>query len=197
MSRLLDFFSGADDTPQASLAELKLRQDPAMVLLFTDEVEDVALHFVNDPAVKSFVVCPGLGCPICHLGSAPERFALLPVYDAEARMVKVLRVAYTRRSGSLGLALIPHLADQAIANKVIFISRDSRDGWVSRVEARPLQEHADRGEEAIAAFLKARGEGLKLLSAFVSMPVADLADIPAIRRKLDLLGDWAPPQGTA
>ena len=111
MSGFFDYYTGSGAEPDSSLEELRLGEEPRMVLLFTKDTEDVELHYVDDEAVNSYVVCPGAGCPICYTGSASKRAALLPVFDLEDQSVKVLRVLYSRRLKSLGLALVPQLSE--------------------------------------------------------------------------------------
>lgn len=190
MTNLVDFYSGPDGEPAASLSEMRLGTEPAMAMLFTADSEEARLHFVADDAIRSYVACPGAGCPICHCGVAPTTFHLLPVFDIESGTVKVLRIPARRQPGGLGPLLVPHLRDKAIANKVILISRN---GAKYSVEARDLAANARRGEQQIKAFLDEREAGLKLVAAFAHLPPAELAEVPAIATKLAALGGWQPP----
>ncbi len=191
MSRLLDYYAGDGDVPVRQIEELRLREQPAMVLLFSDEDEEVELHYVADESVKSYVVCPGSGCPECFLGSAPVVASLLPVFDLESRTVKVLRITLSRRQGSLGLELLPFLADPDVSNKALLISRTGPKYFV---ESRPLQPEADRGQTTIQSFIDSHENGIQLRAAFVSISAAALAETPSIRNKLDVVGGWKPPR---
>jgi hypothetical protein len=190
MASLIDYFESPDDTNSGLLRECRLGPDPVMVLLFTDEVEEVRLHYESDESVRSYFPCPGEGCPHCHLGSAPQDFLLVPVFSIERQAVEVLRVSRKRGPGSLGSHLLPHLRDPDISRKVLIISRNANR---YRLEARPLAESADRGAEAIEAFSAALKGGLKLVSAFPLLTPADIAGVERVRRKLDAIG-YRPPE---
>ncbi|MEO6594321.1 MAG: hypothetical protein ABIP94_06175 [Planctomycetota bacterium] len=190
MGNLLDFFSGGADEAQPRLKELRLGQEPAMIMAFTADASEARLHWIDDPAVKTFVVCPGKGCPVCHLGSDATKVWLLPVYDVEGRDVKVLRITMRLQPGGLGACLIPHLNDKAIAQKVLFVKRD---GTNYSVIARPFTPLADRGEQVVGEFLAAQRDGLKLESAFRSMTAVELSEVPPIANKLAALGSWKAP----
>ena len=190
MTNLLDFYSGADGEPMPTLSEMKLGQEPAMAMLFTPDSEEVRLHYVSDDAVRAYVVCPGSGCPLCYCAVEPKTYHLLPVLDMESGMVKVLRIPARRQPDGLGPLLVPHLRDEAIASKVILISRN---GAKYTVEARALGANAKRGEHQIKAFVDDREAGMTLGSAFPHMTPEELAEVPTIAAKLDALGGWEPP----
>jgi hypothetical protein len=180
MTSLLDWGSGGDTAPLIS--ELILDREPRLILLFTDAMEEVDLHYVADPTVRRYAVCPGVGCPLCGLGGAPTKFALLPVYDLENSQVRALRVSSTRGPSSLRSVLVRHLTDPDIASKVVLLRRD---GNSYTAESRPLAASADRGQQVIAAFLADQGEGLQLRSAFWQPQPTELREVPTIRTKLE------------
>ena len=189
MSSLIDHFETQDDNQPTGLSECRLGREPTMILAFTGDTDEVALHYESDEAVRSYVPCPGDDCPVCFLGSAPQEFFLLAAFNVESQRVEVLRISKKRGPDSLGAHLIPHLRDPDIANKVVFISRDNSR---YRVEVRPLAENADRGAAAISAFQAACEEGLELSSAFPQLSSADIAEVERVRRKLDAVGGYAP-----
>ena len=191
MPSVIDFFSSVPDKSGPQLKELRLGTDPVMVLAFTSDADDASLHWINDAAVKTYVVCPGSHCPVCFLGSAPTKTLLLPLLELEDREIKVLRLSTRRQPGSLGAVLIPHLMTNEIANKVLIIKRD---GNKYAVAARPLQPLADRGEDLIRDFLAAKAGGLRLETAFRAMTAAELADVPTIATKLSAIGGWSEPE---
>ncbi len=174
------------------LEPVRLGEEPSLLMLFTSDGERARLHFEPDSAVNGYLPCPGEGCPLCFLGQSPKDFALLPVLNLEKRAVEVLRISTRRGPGTLAAGLLPHLRDEAIENEVFSISRV---GAKFRVEVRPLGERADRCTGVIEAFLRARGEGLSLLSAFAEYTAAELAEIERVRLKLDAVGGWTPPSG--
>ena len=187
MSSFMSHFEGPDEHEQASLRECRLVPEPVMLLIFTDEVEDVSLHYESDDSIRSYLVCPGEGCPLCFLGSPPQAQILLPVFNVEAQAVQVLRVSKKRGPDSLGGNLVPHLNDPHISNKLLTLSRQS---YRYRVESRELAENASRGTEAIAAFKTAFEAGLKLSSAFPQLGPSEIADIERVRRKLEAIGGF-------
>ena len=191
MSSLIDHFETQDDNQPTGLSECRLGREPTMLLAFTGDTDEVTLHYESDEAVRSYFPCPGHDCPVCFLGSAPQEFFLLPVFNVESRRVEVLRISKKRGPDSLGAHLIPHIKDPDVSNKVIFVRRD---GSRYRVEVRPLSETADRGAAAISAFQTACEEGLKLSSAFPQLSSADIADVERGRRKLDAVGGFTPKE---
>jgi hypothetical protein len=189
MPTLFDFLNNSNDAAPNALRECRLGGEPATVLLFTAEIEQVALHWEKDPMFRCFIQCPGDRCPICYLGAASEAYALLPVLNFESGEVEVLRIPARRGPGSLGARILPLIQDPSIATKVVSISRtDSRYS----VSSRPLGEHTNHGEPAIEQFVQARESGLKLSSAFPCPTAGELAEAPRIRCKLDVIGGYEP-----
>lgn len=189
MPKLTNYFQGHQNGAPKSLQELRLGKEPSMVLLFTEEAEDVLLHYEKDEAVRSFVPCPGKDCPLCYVGSAPQKFLLLPVYNIETCRVEVLRIPTTRGPETLVASLLPLLKDPNISNKLFLLSRNIAR---YRVEIHDLSEDADRGIDAIQSFMEACGNGLKLVSAFPQWSAKELAGVERIRRKLDACGGYSP-----
>jgi len=191
MVDLFQLVEGVDDSQTGALRELRLNQEPAAIMAFTSDVDVALLHYEIDEAVRGYVPCPGTGCPSCFLGSAPQRFGLLPVLNVESREVEVLRIPTRRSAGSLAAALLPLLKDSDISDKVVMISRQG-----SRFTARsqPLAENGDRCASAIEAFLAARKDGLKLVSAFPKLSAAELAEVERVRRKLAAVGGYVAPK---
>ena len=188
---LIDYYSDAGDGAPSTITELRLGAEPAMTLLFTPECQEVLLHYVADESVRSYVQCPGEGCPICYTGSSPSRFDLLPLFDVESGIVKVLRIPDNRRPTGLAAKLVPHLKDKDVADKLILISRQGTTDY--SVEARPLGPDANRGEVEINAFVERVDEGLQLRGAFPEMTPAELAEVPKVAARLEALGGWVPP----
>ena len=190
MGNLLEFMAGGGDGQPSQLQELRLGSDPAMVLLFTADTADVGMHFVDDPSVNSYVICPGKGCPVCHLGSAAVATMLLPVYEIGTRTIRVLRVPKRRQPGSLAACILPHVAGGKPSDRLLAITRN---GAKYTVVAHDVAAAANRGEDVVRAFIAGTDTDAQLKSAFKLMTPEELADVPAIANKLATLGTWQPP----
>lgn len=190
MPKASDLFRGAVDDNPLVLKTVAIRGEPVMLRLFTDEYEDVSLHYENDDAVRGYLVCPGRGCPLCHLGNAPQLSHLFAVYNFETRAVEVLRVPASLGPGSLFSQLRPLFMDPGVADKLVTIAGAK---GVYAVRSRELAATVDRGTAAITAYVDAAKAGLKLRSAFAVMTAKDLACVARIRVKLEALGDYAAP----
>ncbi len=191
MKNLIDHYSGSDGAAAPALTELRLGAEPAMALLFTPDVDEVSLHYVDDDSLRAYVVCPGTACPVCYAGSKPVQFHLLPVYDIESSTVRVLRIPSNRKPEGLGAKLTLQLKSKDVANTVILLRRE---GPVYTVEARPLGPDAKRGEAEIKVFLDEVEQGLLLESAFPRMAAEELAEVPKIAKRLAAIGGWQPPR---
>ena len=190
MPSLIEKVEGADFEPRSHITELRIGDEPVLIGLFTDDFEGVKLHYVDDDSVKSYVVCPGDSCPMCHLSYQAKDFYLLPAYDHDEREVKVMRISPSRGVASLLSVLMPFLRDTEIADKLVILRRQ---GYRYFGERRPIGGSADRGIDAIKRFVEARAGGLSLASAFAQMTVEDLRDVPKIRTKLELTGGLPAP----
>ena len=188
MVDLRDFFGGSNPAA-APLEELRLGEDPVVILLFTAEGEHALLHYVKDETVRSYVACLGKGCPLCMTGSRPKAFLLLAVYEIESDTVKTLRIPSRRGSTTLAGQLLPHLKAPDMSNTALMISRT---GGTYSVHSRPLGPNANRGETAISAFLQSMKDGLQLVQAFPSMTASEMAEIPRVSRLLRNLGGVTP-----
>lgn len=185
MGKFSDQFNSDSSDVQIDISEIWLREDPVLLLLFTDDSDEVNLHFVDAKEVNTFVICPGTRCPLCFAGSAPQVHHLLPVYSIDDSAVRVIKVSNHRGPGALGPALHRLFADPKIADKVVILSHK---GKKFQVQTRPLPSDCDHGESAIATFKAARENGLDLKSAFHSLTASELADIEKIHRKVKAMG---------
>jgi len=183
MSSLLDRFGGAsDDQRPEALTAVRLGQKPTKVVLFTDQVEDVLLHYVNDPEVRGYLVCPGGECPLCRIGETPEHFSLLPAYNLAYRTIEALHISDNDAPTSLAIGLLPHLGPEHLRREFLAISR--REFGQYLVEAAPLQGDVSLVEAAIERFEASRAKGLELASAYRHMSAEELARVPSIREQL-------------
>ncbi len=191
MANLFDLIQSSDEGPTTQLHELKLNENPSMVLFFTIEhTEDVPLHFQDDKEVDGYVPCPGEECPNCEIGDKSQAFLLLPAYSLDSRRVSVLKVSRRRGPGTLLGQLLPHLGGDDTTKKFFVLRRSGRSSTFE-VSVRPLPQEADHGEDAIAAFLAAHKEGLKLSSAFPQYTAEELRRLPKVANRLRLLN---PPR---
>lgn len=189
MADLFDVFPDAGDLDSAPLTELKVGADPAMVIFFTTETEAVLLHYEQDPAVHSYLVCPGPDCPICRLGSKPEKFGLIPVVNVDSQDVEVLRVPSKRGADALLPQLAEFLRAPNLDGRGALISRDKSYRW--RLTSVALEEHSDRGELAVQRFLDRMAAGSDLASAYYRPTAAELADVDRIKRRLGMIAPRA------
>jgi hypothetical protein len=187
MVNLLEQLESTESSQTPSLNQLKVSEEPVMILLFTPDVEKAPLHYESDESVRSYLPCPGINCPVCYLGSAPKEFFLLPVYNFESRDVEILRIPTKRGPDTLASAIKPFLQDPEISDKVLILTRNVHR---YHLESRPLLKSADRGARAIQAFQQKLQKGLKLTSAFPNMTIAEIAEIERVKRKLDAMGGF-------
>lgn len=173
--------SGGDDS--APLRELRIGGEPAIVMVFTADVEVALFHWEKDPRFNCYVICPGAGCPLCWLGNAPKDFALLPVLNCESGAVEVLRVSRQRGAGKLIDGLLPVLVRSDLADNVVVIRRDNpQSPYIVTVQ--PLALGASRHEDAIEQFKERVAAGLKLTSAFCAPTSAELLEAERIAKKI-------------
>lgn len=191
MTTLFDLLQGGGASQPTGLTELRLGLEPATVRFFTSDIEAVQMHYEPGDPFRRNIVCPGLGCPSCFLGSAPQQCGLLPAYNLETRAVEVLRFSTRQSPGSLVTLLLNLLRDETIAGKVVLLSRD---GFRYTARSQPLAQDADHGDAAIASFIEAQKAGLRLASAFPQPTAAELAEVERLRRKLDAVGGYELPE---
>ena len=187
MPNLLDYTENTDAGHESALNEHRLKKEPSMTILFTQECEEAKLHYESDEAIRSYIQCPGDHCPLCYIGSTPNTFLLLPIYCIETGEVEVLRISQKRGPGTLLGGLRPYLKDPDITDKLLMISRE---GPRYKIQSRSLDEKADRGVIEIEAFKRNYERGLKLISAFPRWAPEDLAGLDRIRKKLNALGGY-------
>jgi len=187
MPDLNAILNATDDNASLPLREVRLGKEPALVLLFTSDVDEVKLHFEEDETVRSYVPCPGDRCPRCFLGSAPGEFYLLPVVNIDSGEVEVLRISAGRGPGALLSLLRPHIQAPDPSQNVLSISRN---GSRYRIESSKISEHADRGTRAIESFLAERSAGLQLVSVFPALTAVEMSELPRTARKLEAVGGY-------
>ena len=187
MPSLIKAYESTEGSNQPLLDVIRIREEPAMLLLFTDDTEETRLHYENDDSVRAYIPCATKSCPICHIGNPPKTFYLLPAYDIEATAVGALIISTERGPARLFSLIVPFLQDKNIQDKVALVSRKQ---FRFHIESRVLPDNADRGELAITSFLRRRESGLQLVSALPQFSPREMADIPRVRRKLEALGAY-------
>lgn len=186
---------GGDSTPNNSavLRELYLRNEPAIVITFTDDVDEIAVHYEPDDANRGILHCLGAECPYCLIGAKPQRYYLIPVYNVETRAVEVLRVSPYVGPGTLLSVLKNHMSrpDAGSSSLVIILDQKKYSG-----ASRPLDARADRGFDAIARFKAEIETGLTLGSVVRRLTRSEIEAIPRIGIKLAALGLQSPVDTT-
>ncbi len=191
MSSVFDAFESAPSSNPA-LREGWIRTDPTPYLFFTTDSESVALHWERDPQVKCYLQCLGLECPYCKMGTTAQDFVLLPVYDLEDRVVKVVKISLAQGPEALATKLLPMLKTQDLASTAFLISQSNRQ---YRVDTRKLGENADRGLLEIKAFQSQYESGLRLTDAFRKMTADEIRGIERLQWRFQDEGDSGDEAG--
>lgn len=177
----------AGDVPSQSttLNELYLRDEPVIVITFTDEADEMNLHFENDPSSRGWLQCIADGCPYCLMGSKPSKFFFMPVYNIETRRVEVLRVSPLKGPGALLSVLMNHIARPDAGNcTLVLVRNDKHYSGASK----PLVPGTDNGRDVVARFKEAIASGLTIGSVVRRLTRAEIEVIPRLRPKLEVLG---------
>src|SRR5262249_45348854 len=97
----LDLWDSEAGGTAAALAVVRIDLNESLLVPFTTSMLRVKLHFLDTPAYRGFIHCPGDGCLLCRIGRKSEVRDLLPVYDAVARAVGVLPISESLRPNAL------------------------------------------------------------------------------------------------
>ena len=179
---LLDLV-GAEST-DSSLEIVRLGSDEVAFIPFTEEGEEINLHYCLEIEIQGYVICNGNDCVLCKIGRKKEPRILLPVYLPVASCVGVLPVSTSLRPFSL----LPQISNVWKAKKpmVVFVTRQNAKYMVSTAD---VQKDVDGGESEIKKFLKAYNSGkLELSSVFPKIDNEQLAGIEEIARMMVLKG---------
>lgn len=172
-------------TPEANVLEVvRLSADELPLVFFTDEGEQVALHYCHEPDIGSYVHCAEDGCVLCQIGRGRQERVLLPVYVPTASQVQVLSASTSLRPN----ALLPQLAEVLAAEEpcVVFVRRER---WQHFVSVRPFPPDADAGESAIKQFqARCESDAVQLGSVYPRLDNAQLKALPEIEQLLTLKG---------
>lgn len=192
MIDLLGINASSDDASRNHLVEVKLYDEAAMLVLFTSDADEAAVHYEQDEGSRGYILCLGKGCPFCEIGKRASQVILLPAYNIETRRVDVLRISRTTGPGTLMSGIRAHLGAPNVHDLILVVTKVA-----DRYETKsvPLTDAIDRGDGAIRRFkdLSASGE-VDLKSIFRRMSRAEILAIPRVETKLRALGrlDEAP-----
>lgn len=187
-SRLTIDWADEDAAPPSPLGVVRFDVNERAIIPFTDEYSPVKLHYLDDPAVGSYVHCnAGLGvdCVLCRAGRTAETRALLPVYLPASRAVGVLALSPSVRPGALRPQLMPPL--RSGKRVVLLVSKPDRATF--KVSCLPLTDDMDDGAEVIAAFEARFDAGeVNLRSVYPTLDNDVLAGIPSVAAMLRIKG---------
>jgi hypothetical protein len=172
----------------ASLAEIRLDQNERLVVPFTTNVGEVAIHYLEYPSFRGYLRCNHPQCLLCQIGQQPGARDLLPVYDVVSRAVGVLAVSPNMRTHALKPQLTPVLR-QLKANRRVLVALRKLNRMRYNVATLPLPADADDGAQVIAEFLaQFEGGAIDLGAIYQQLPNEDLAAIPEIATLVKLRG---------
>lgn len=176
------------------LGRLRISSAPVQVVIPSTIAAEASIHWVEDVGMRGPIHCPGVGCPVCHLGDQPKGYLLVPAIEVGRLRPQVILASKAFGPKRLVPLILPHLAGGDLTAKYFSIRREEHS-YDYFVEVHPISKPPAGLDEAIAAY-KARehreGEAL-LNSAVEAWSAQDLAMLPGYQRQLELRGDWEPP----
>jgi|JI10StandDraft_1071094.scaffolds.fasta_scaffold35199_3 hypothetical protein len=175
------------EMPQ-TLSLVRITEDQTAIVPMTADVEEVDLHYFEEPEVGGYALCNGDGCVACAVGKKVERRLLNLVYRPTLGDVAVLAFSPSMRPHAILPQYLPHLTSQALS--VLFVQKTGFGKY--RVTARPLPPGADSGHELVEGYLTHWEDGeISLASVYSQIDNETLLTIPAIAclAKLKGLGD--------
>jgi hypothetical protein len=190
MSTFDDLFPDSPDATSAGTLEwLRLSEQPAVVVLFTDTIGTTWTHFIDTLSLRAEIRCNAgreEKCLLCDCRLKRTLRAVLPVFDAECSQVRVLLISDNRNPGALGPQIKAELRKGGLDARFLMITRKGNKFSVTSV---PAKEGSDMGEDTIAAFLPALQSGAIVLEQ--TLPTytnIELWDIPELERRALALG---------
>lgn len=172
-------------TASTVLKRMRLGNDPIAFIPFTDEAEEVSLHYCQEVQIRDYIPCNGPGCVNCRIGRKPEARLLLPVFSVFDREVRVLPIP-TRRTPEALWPQLEHALDQEL--RVIVVV--SKLGSVQfDVSLKALPPDFPDVSATIRNFCEASEAGrLSLDSVFPSLSDEELLLIPEFSERLKWIG---------
>lgn len=185
-----EFFPNAPDGAGAGPPDVvRLNETPVVLNVFTDRLAAVTTHYVDHPNYRGEVRCnagPEARCLLCDLRYRATRRAILAVYDVAGGLVKALPISDTLSPHALGPQIQAELQRGGLDERSLLVSRVSTR---FRVESMPARAGQDRGERAIADFLRLLEAGqVSLEAAIPARPNLQLWDIPELERLAGAMG---------
>jgi hypothetical protein len=178
----------AGETGGQSPEVFRVDQQVREFVTFTDEFEEVNLHFVDDPDVNGYVHCNTNGkkgdCTLCVVENKLETRYLLPVYDPRSGAVAVLPISPSCRPN----ALLPQLVAVLEKNRpqVVFLKRENAKYTLRTAD---LEEGMEDGAAAVAAFnTQYESSAVKLTDVYLRLPNDHLARLPSLVKSLKYRG---------
>jgi hypothetical protein len=163
-----------------ALSLIRLGPDERLVIPFTPLVVRASVHFVNDPAGRSYIHCGGHGCLLCRLGRQVETRDLLPLFDILDKVVGVLPVSRSLRPRALQPQLLPVLQRLEKQGRLLLgIRKPDNVSFV--VTSYDLPATAADGADVIAAFKEQFDAGrIDLGSVYARVSNEELAAVPEV-----------------
>lgn len=164
-----------------------IRNDVVTFIPFTDEAEEVLLHWGKEPAIRGYFYCNRDDCVYCKIGREQIKAFLLPVYLPDISSIGYLFI----RSGDRPYSLLPQIGyvlKSLDPNKpvVVLASKQNSKYKLKTVE---LTEDMDSGEKNIHDFSNLQEEdGWKAPLLFSVRSNEELLDIPEIANLLQYRG---------
>lgn len=177
------YFDNFKTEKSHELKQLRISANETAIVPFTKDIEEVVLHYCEDPGLKGYHHCNGENCIVCRIGVQKERRVLLPVYAPTEEAISVLVISPNMRPYSLAPQLIPLLnSDQEL---ILFVSRV--DNTKYKVESSKFSDSIDSGDAVIKEFRHRYIEG-NLAEIFPRYDNEILAGIQSVDRMMKLKG---------
>jgi hypothetical protein len=175
----------ASGAPQDStLKVIKLDENEAAIIPFTQDGERVLLHYLEDAEYRGYLRHNENDCILCRIGRKLQEQILLPFFLPVSREIAILAASTTMRPKSL----LPQLQNLLRSDKrmVLFIHRD-RDLYT--ISSRELPPDVSDGADIIKDFIEAYRENrISLADVYPLLTNEQLANLPGIAAILKLKG---------
>jgi hypothetical protein len=189
MATLSDIFPENLETYTGDLQLIRLSETPSLIVLFTQQIEQIGTHYVYYRNLMGEFRCnasPGHRCILCDIAIPLIHRAILPAYDLVADGVGVLLISSSSHPFALGPQVVAELRRGGLAERILMITRSRNKFEVKSLPAKPGQ---DMGEAQIKTFQEALAGGrISLANAIPSRGNAELLDVPEIERAATALG---------
>jgi hypothetical protein len=177
-------------TPGATLPLVRLDASERLLIPFTVAMVRVAVHYLDSPALRGYVRCPGADCLLCQVGRQADVRDLLPVYDPVERAVAVLPISTNLRAAALRPQIAPVLRRlRHDHGRPPLIALRRLDAGKFALATLDLPEGVDDGAAAVKSFRDRLEAGeIDLASAYPQLTRQDLAAIPEVAAAMRVRG---------